>query len=67
MKALCALMPFPPLFNAKLSVVAISRASFDTRLTSKRKVKNYQRLTVCLTRFNNGRDIQVKCFVFLDF
>lgn len=31
MKALCALMPFPPLFNAKLSVVAISRASFDTR------------------------------------
>lgn len=25
MKALCALMPFPPLFNAKLSVVAISR------------------------------------------
>lgn len=63
MKALYALMPFPPLFNAKLSVVAISRASFDTRV----KVKNYQRLTVYLTRFNNGRDIQVKCFVFLDF
>lgn len=35
MKALCALMPFPPLFNAKLSVVAISRASFDTRVKGK--------------------------------
>lgn len=42
MKALCALMPFPPLFNAKLSVVAISRASFDTRVKGK-KVKSHKR------------------------